>query len=147
FGLPAPIDVQIIGRDPRNGEIAKDLVRRISALPGAADVRLQQVTDYPEFDVDVDRWMARQVGFTESNVAQSLLVSLSGTAQAQPNYWLNLQTGVNYPVIVQTPQYRVDSVETLGQTSIALPGQPRPQLLTNLASVRRNVSPGVISHY
>src|SRR5947199_51956 len=147
FGLAAPIDVQIVGRDPKNVAIAEDLVRRIAAIPGAADVRLQQVPRYPEFDVDVDRWMARQIGFTESNVAQSLLVSLSGTAQAQPNFWLNVQTGVNYPVVVQTPQYRVDSVDALGNTSIALPGQPRPQLLTNLASVRRNVAPGVISHY
>src|SRR5229473_2191488 len=147
FGLAAPIDVQIVGRDARNVGIAEDLVRRIAAVPGAADVRLQQVPRYPEFDVDVDRWMARQVGFTESNVAQSLLVSLSGTAQAQPNYWLNTQTGVNYAVVVQTPQYRVDSVDALGNTAIALPGQPRPQLLTNLASVRRNVAPGVISHY
>src|SRR5439155_364388 len=117
------------------------------AIPGAADVRLQQVPRYPEFDVDVDRWMARQVGFTESNVAQSLLVSLSGTAQAQPNFWLNVQTGVNYPVVVQTPQYRIDSVDALNGTPIAIAGQPRPQLLTNLASVRRNVAPGVISHY
>src|SRR5438093_2048145 len=147
FGLAAPIDVQIVGRDPKNVAIAEDLVRRIAAIPGAADVRLQQVPRYPEFDVDVDRWMARQIGFTESNVAQSLLVSLSGTAQAQPNYWLNVQTGVNYPVIVQTPQYHVDSVGALGNTPIALPNQPTPQFLTNLASVRRNVAPGVISHY
>jgi multidrug efflux pump subunit AcrB len=91
--------------------------------------------------------MAQQVGFTTSNVAQSLLVSLSGTAQAQPNYWLNVKTGVNYQVITQTPQYRIDSVDALGNTPIALPNQPRPQLLTNLASVRRNVAPGVISHY
>src|SRR2546430_2312975 len=82
FGLAAPIDVQIVGRDARNVGIAEDLVRRIAAIPGAADVRLQQVPRYPEFDVDVDRWMARQVGLTESNVAQSPLVSLSGTAQA-----------------------------------------------------------------
>src|SRR5213080_2785838 len=147
FGLAAPIDVQIVGRDPRNVAIAEDLVRRMAAIPGAADVRLQQVPRYPEFDVDVDRWMARQVGFTESNVAQSLLVSLSGTAQAQPNYWLNVQTGVNYPVVVQTPQYRIDSVDALNGTPIAIAGQPRPQLLTNLASIRRNVAPGVISHY
>src|SRR5213595_2875805 len=147
FGLAAPIDVQIVGRDAKNVGIAEDLARRIAAVPGAADVRLQQVPRYPEFDVDVDRWMARQIGFTEANVAQSLLVSLSGTAQANPNYWLNVQTGVNYPVIVQTPQYRIDSVDALGTTAIALPGQPRPQLLTNLASIRRNVAPGVISHY
>src|SRR5213595_1539174 len=147
FGLAAPIDVQIVGRDAKNVGIAEDLARRIAAVPGAADVRLQQVPRYPEFDVDVDRWMARQIGFTEANVAQSLLVSLSGTAQANPNYWLNVQTGVNYPVIVQTPQYRIDSVDALGTTAIALPNQPRPQFLANLASIRRNVAAGVISHY
>src|SRR6266581_4255032 len=147
FGLAAPIDVQIVGRDAKNVGIAEDLARRIAAVPGAADVRLQQVPRYPEFDVDVDRWMARQIGFTEANVAQSLLVSLSGTAQANPNYWLNVQTGVNYPVLVQTPQYRIDSVDALATTPIALPNQPRPQFLANLASVRRNVAPGVISHY
>src|SRR5437879_13272132 len=91
--------------------------------------------------------MADQVVFKETNVSHSLLLLPSATAQAQPNYWLNVKTGVNYPVVVQTPQYRVDSVDALGNTSIALPGQPRPQLLTNLASVRRNVAPGVISHY
>jgi multidrug efflux pump subunit AcrB len=147
FGLAAPIDVQIVGRDPRNVAIAEDLVRRIAAVPGAADVRLQQVPRYPQFNVDVDRWMARQIGFTEANVAQSLLVSLSGTAQAQPNYWLNLQTGVNYPVITQTPQYRIDSVDALGTQPIALPNQPRPQFLTNIATIRRTTAPGVISHY
>ncbi|HXK22660.1 MAG TPA: efflux RND transporter permease subunit [Myxococcota bacterium] len=147
FGLPAPIDVQIIGRDPKNVAIAEDLVRRIVAVPGATDVRLQQVPRYPEFDVQVDRWLARQVGFTEANVAQSLLVSLSGTAQAQPNYWLDPRTGVNYSVIVQTPQYRVDSLDALDATPIAVPGVEQPQLLTNLATTERNVSPGVISHF
>src|SRR5437773_1235104 len=147
FGLAAPIDVQIVGRDAKNVGIAEDLARRIAAVPGAADVRLQQVPRYPEFDVDVDRSMARQIGFTEANVAQSLLVSLSGTAQANPNYWLNVQTGVNYPVLVQTPQYRIDSVDALATTPIALPNQPRPQFLANLASIRRNVAAGVISHY
>jgi len=147
FGLPAPIDVQIIGRDPRNLGIAEDLVRRIRTVPGAADVRLQQVPRYPELNVDVDRWLAAQVGFSEVNVAQSLLVSLSGTAQTQPNYWLNPKTGVNYPVIVQTPQRLVDSVDALNATPIALPGQERPQLLANVASIRRDTSPGVISHY
>jgi multidrug efflux pump subunit AcrB len=147
FGLAAPIDVQIIGRDPRNLRIAEDLVRRIAAVPGAADVRLQQVPRYPEFGVEVDRWMARQIGFTEANVAQSLLVSLSGTAQVQPNYWLNLQTGVNYPVVVQTPPYRIDSLDALNATPLALPGTPQPQLLGNVASIGRRVVPGVISHY
>src|SRR5262249_41379954 len=109
FGLPAPIDVQIVGRDPKNVEIAQDLVRRIAAIPGAADVRLQQVVDVPTINVDVDRRRARQLGFTEQDVATSLLVSLSGISQIAPNYWLNLMNGVNYPIGVQTPQYRTAS--------------------------------------
>jgi multidrug efflux pump subunit AcrB len=146
FGLAAPIDVQVIGRDPHNIAIAEDLVRRISAVPGAVDVRLQQVPRYPEFGVDVDRWMARQLGYTQQNVANSLLVSLSGTGQSSPNWWLNPQNGVNYQVIAQTPQYLIDSVDALNTTPVALPGQP-PQLLSNLAQVHRRTSPGVISHY
>src|SRR5262249_24940428 len=131
FGLPAPIDVQIVGRDPKNLEIAQDLVRRISAVPGAVDVRLQQVVDVPTINVDVERRGAKELGFTEQNVAQSLLVSLSGIAQIAPNYWLNLQNGVNYAVGVQTPQYRVDSVNALTSTPVIVPGQAQPQLLAN----------------
>ena len=91
FGLPAPIDVQVIGRDPKNVEIARDLVRRIAAVPGAVDVRLQQVVDTPTIGIDVDRRLAKQLGFTERDVATSLLVSLSGSTQTAPNYWLNLK--------------------------------------------------------
>src|SRR5262245_25194304 len=147
FGLPAPIDVQLVGRDPKNVEIAQDLVRRIAAIPGAADVRLQQVVDVPTINVDVDRRRARQLGFTEQDVATSLLVSLSGISQIAPNYWLNLQNGVNYAVGVQTPQYRVDSVNALTSTPVIVPGQAQPQLLANVASTQRTVQPGVISHY
>ena len=147
FGLPAPIDVQIVGRDPKNQAIARDLVRRIAAIPGAADVRLQQVVDAPTISVDVDRRRARQLGFTEQDVAASLLVSLSGIAQIAPNYWLNRQNGVNYAVGVQTPQYRVDSMDALNSTPVIRPGQSQPQLLANLATTERQVQPSVISHY
>ena len=147
FGHPAPIDVQIVGRDPKNQAIARDLVRRIAAIPGAADVRLQQVVDAPTISVDVDRRRARQLGFTEQDVAASLLVSLSGIAQIAPNYWLNRQNGVNYAVGVQTPQYRVDSMDALNSTPVIRPGQSQPQLLANLATTERQVQPSVISHY
>ncbi len=147
FGLPAPIDVQIVGRDPKNQDIARDLVRRIAAIPGAADVRLQQVLDAPTIDVDVDRRRAKQLGFTEQDVATSLLVSLSGISQIAPNYWLNLKNGVNYPIGVQTPQYRVDSMDALNGTPVIVPGQTQPQLLANIASTQRKVQPSVISHY
>src|SRR5262245_14833623 len=147
FGLPAPIDVQLVGRNPKNVQIAQDLVRRISAIPGAADVRLQQVVDVPTIDVYVDRRRAKELGFTEQNVATSLLVSLSGIAQIAPNYWLNLENGVNYAIGVQTPQYRTASLSALNSTPVIVPGQTQAQLLANLASTERTVQPGVISHY
>jgi multidrug efflux pump subunit AcrB len=147
FGLPAPIDVQVIGRDPKNVEVARDLVRRIAAIPGAVDVRLQQVVDTPTIGIDVDRRLAKQLGFTERDVASSLLVSLSGIAQIAPSYWLNLKNGVNYAVGVQTPQYRIDSIDALNSTPISVPGLPRPQLLANIAATQRDVQPAVISHY
>ena len=147
FGLPAPIDVQVIGRDPKNIEVAHDLVRRIAAIPGAVDVRLQQVVDTPTIGIDVDRRLAKQLGFTEQDVASSLLVSLSGIAQIAPSYWLNLQNGVNYAVGVQTPQYLIDSMDSLNSTPVSVPGLPRPQLLANIAATQRQVQPAVISHY
>jgi multidrug efflux pump subunit AcrB len=147
FGLPAPLDVQIVGRDPQNQAIAQELVRRISALPGAADVRLQQVLDAPTIGVDVDRRFAKQVGLTERDVASSLLVSLAGSVQTAPNYWLNPTNGVNYAVGVQTPQYRLSSLDQINSTPVVLPGQEQPQLLANLASTRRLTQPSVISHY
>jgi multidrug efflux pump subunit AcrB len=147
FGLAAPLDIQIVGRDPLNLGIAEDLVRRVSAIPGATDVRLQQVPRYPEIGVDVDRWKAQQVGLTERDVSSSLLISLSGSGQTAPNFWLDPRNGVNYSVAVQTPQYKIDSVAALNNTPVVAPGQLRPQLLANVASIQRRVSPGVISHY
>ena len=147
FGLPAPIDVQVVGRDPKNLPIAQDLVQRIAGIPGAVDVRLQQVVNAPTIGVDVDRRLAKQLGFTERDVASSLLVSLSGSTQTAPNYWLNPTNGVNYAVGVQTPQYLIDSMDALERTPVALPGQAQPQLLANVAGTRRQVQPSVISHY
>jgi multidrug efflux pump subunit AcrB len=147
FGLPAPIDVQLVGRSPKNVDLAEEVRRRIAAIPGAADVHLQQVPRAPEIAVDVDRTLAAELGLTQRDVASSLLVSLSSSGQAAPNYWLNRQNGVNYQVAVQTPQYRMDSMDALGNTPITAPTLLRPQLLTNVASTRRTVAPAVISHY
>ena len=149
FGLPAPIDVQIVGRDPKNLDVAEDLVRRIAAIPGAVDVRLQQVpSTTPTIGVDVDRRLAQQLGFTERDVATSLLVSLSGIAQIAPNYWLNLKNGVNYPVGVQTPQYRIDSIDALNSTPVSRPGPAAAAAARQRRRPRSARSqPGVISHY
>jgi multidrug efflux pump subunit AcrB len=123
FGLPAPIDVQVTGRDARpNYEIAQRLAERIARIPGAADVHVHQVLDAPELRVNVDRIKAGQIGLTQRDVASSMLISLSGTGQVAPNQWLNLSNGVNYQVLVQTPQYKLDSVDALMRTPISPAG-------------------------
>jgi multidrug efflux pump subunit AcrB len=120
FGLPAPIDVQVTGRDAGpNYKIAQQLQERIARIPGAADVHIHQVVDAPQLRINVDRTKAGQLGLTQQNVANSLLISLSGSGQVAPNQWLNWGNGVNYPVLVQTPQYRIDSVDALMRTPIS----------------------------
>ncbi|HTS46385.1 MAG TPA: efflux RND transporter permease subunit [Bryobacteraceae bacterium] len=120
FGLPAPIDVQVTGRDSKpNYLIAKQLAAQIAQIPGAVDVHLHQVVNAPELRINVDRIKAGQIGLTQRDVANSLLISLSGSGQVAPNQWLNWQNGVNYQILVQTPQYKVNSVDTLMQTPIS----------------------------
>ena len=109
-GLPAPIDVQVTGRDAGpNYEIARRLSEQIARIPGAADVHVHQVVDAPELRINVDRIKAGQLGLTQSNVASSLLISFSGSSQVAPNFWLNWKNGVSYNVLIQTPQYKLDS--------------------------------------
>jgi CzcA family heavy metal efflux pump len=147
FGVPAPIDVQVIGRDlAANYAIARDIEKRLRAVPGAVDVRLHQVIDAPELRVNVDRARAGEFGLTERDVASSVLTSLSSSGQVAPNYWLNPATGVSYLVAVQTPEYRLDSLEALGRTPLAARGRPA-QLLANLASFERGQTAQAISHY
>ncbi|HMD47627.1 MAG TPA: efflux RND transporter permease subunit, partial [Bryobacteraceae bacterium] len=120
FGLPAPIDVQITGRDSGpNYRIAKQLAARIAQIPGAADVHVHQVVNAPELRINVDRTKAGQIGLTQRDVANSMLISLAGSGQVAPNQWLNWQNGVNYQILVQTPQYKIDSVDSLMQTPIS----------------------------
>jgi len=113
-GLPAPIDVQVTGRDDDfNYALARKLEQKIARIPGAADVHVHQVVDAPELRVNVDRVKAGQLGLTQRDVASALLISLSGSGQVAPNFWLNWKTGVSYNVLVQTPQYKLDSVAKL----------------------------------
>ena len=119
FGLPAPIDVQVVGRNQTaNYEIARQMAVRISAIPGAADVHVHQVVDWPEIHVDVNRDMAEQAGMTQKDVSSNLLISLSSSGQVAPTQWLDWSNGVSYSVAVQTPQYRLNSVEALLRTPI-----------------------------
>jgi CzcA family heavy metal efflux pump len=146
FGLPAPIDVQIAGYAPENYGIARDIEARLKRIPGAVDVGLHQVTNAPELRVRVDRTRAQELGFTERDVANSLLISLSSSSQVTPNFWADPKTGINYPVAIQTPQHRVDSVDALTSTSLAGRDPAHPQLLTNIVSFDRAETPAVISH-
>jgi len=147
FGLPAPIDVQVIGHDKGNYELATQLAKQIAAIPGAVDVHLHQQVAYPTMQVNVDRSKARQIGLTQQDVAQSTLISLTGTGQTAPNEWLNPANGVNYQIVTQTPLYRIDSLQTLARTPVTTPNGNASQLLGNLASFRRDQSPIIVDHY
>jgi multidrug efflux pump subunit AcrB len=147
FGIAAPIDVQINGPPANaaaNYQLAKDIERQIAAIPGAADVHILQVPDTPDLRVNVDRTMASQVGVTEGQIANDMLVSLSGTAQLSPNFWLDTKNGRQYTVLVQTPQYRVDSINDLENSPVVPAGAA--QLLGNLAELRRGYSAANITH-
>jgi len=147
FGLPAPIDIQLVGRDPKNLEIAREIQARVNEIPGAIDVHLQQVPFVPDLFINVDRTQAQQLGLAQRDVASDLLVSLSSSFQTAPNFWLNPQNGVSYAVQVQTPQYRINSIDTLQSTPVRSNTGDMPQLLSNLATVERTQSAGVVTHY
>jgi multidrug efflux pump subunit AcrB len=148
FGSPAPIDVQVAGPDKRRSEAyATELMRRIAAIPGAADVRLEQSSHYPEFAVDVDRTRAGMVGISERDVTNSLVVSLASSYQVAPTLWLNPKNGVSYPVVIQTPQYRLDTLDELKTLPITGSKPGAPQLLGGLSDIRRQNGNAVVSHY
>jgi multidrug efflux pump subunit AcrB len=147
FGIPSPIDIQITGRDPKGYDIANQIKTRVAQIPGAVDVHVHQLVHGPDLRVNVDRTRAEQIGLTQSNVAQTMLISLSSSGQTAPNYWLNFQNGVNYQVAVQTPQYKVDTLQDLKNTPVVAPNLPRPELLGNLATVERRESPVIVNHY
>jgi multidrug efflux pump subunit AcrB len=150
FGLPAPIDVQIIGNNQKaNYAYATDLLKRIRTVSGIADLRIQQVFNYPQLNVDVDRTLAGEVGLTQRDIANSLLVTLSGSGQVQPNFWLNTENGVSYPIVAQMPQYRVDTMSDLINVPVTSSGTESKtmQYLGGLARITPGPSPGVVSHY
>ena len=121
FGLPAPIDLQVVGRDvPADYAIAQKLAARIARIPGAADVHVHQVVDQPEIRLNVDRVKASQLGLTQRDVTSNMLISLTGNGTLAPNYWVNWSNGVNYNVGIQTPQYKVDSLDALLRTPVSV---------------------------
>jgi multidrug efflux pump subunit AcrB len=150
FGIPAPIDVQVTGRDQAAAyKVVLDLERRLAVVPGAVDVHIRQEMNTPAIDFNVDRNKAAQVGMTQRDVANSMLISLSSSGQVAPAEWLNPVNGVTYSVAVQTPQRRMDTIEALRDTPISSLGSTaQPQLLDNLlAGTRRTVTSGMLNHY
>ncbi len=146
FGLPASIDVQVVGADQEaNKEYANKMLKRIAKVNGVADARIQQVFNVPTLKVDVDRVAASQVGVTESDIATSLQVTLAGSIQTNPVFWLNPKTGVSYPVVAQMPQYWMDSLDALARVPAS--HVDSKQILGGLATVSRTVSSAVVSHY
>ncbi len=187
FGLPAPIDLQVVGRDEAAGyKIAEALAVKVARIPGAADVHVHQVVDQPDIRMTVDRVKAAQMGLTERDVSGNVLISLSGSNTVAPNFWVNWANGVNYNVAVQTPQYKVNSLDALLRTPVTAGniavssttaasqagaagagnnsvgtspsgasqayGNPgaiagNTQLLSNLVTFTRGVSPVIVNHY
>jgi len=147
FGHPAPIDVQLSGHDiDENYSIAQQIANRMRHVPGAVDVRVQQLMNDPTLFLDVDRVRLQQVGLTQRDVAQNLLVSLSSSFQTSPTFWLNPKNGVSYNLAVMSPQYRIDSLQALMNTPVNSPSGP-PQLLANLATVKPETMAAEVSHY
>jgi CzcA family heavy metal efflux pump len=148
FGLPAPVDIQLIGADMRtNYVIGQKIANQLRQIPGAADVHVQQMMSLPTLYLDMDRTRINQVGLNAQNVAQSVLISLSGSFQTAPNFWLNPKNGVTYSIAIQTPQYRMTSLQDLMNTPVTSASAHAPQLLGNLAQLTPVARPAVVNHY
>src|SRR6202158_1808824 len=142
FGLPAQIDVRTVGYDLNNLSVAKELRRRLAAIPGIVDAHLQQEVDAPAFYTQIDRTRAAQLGLNASTVATNINVSLSSSEQVSPNFWTDPTSGIPYYLAVQTPEYKVNSLNALGNTpvstSLAVSGQTVPGMLSNVATFKRD---------
>ena len=149
FGLPSPIDVQVSGfKVPDNLAYANQVLAKLHNIPGLVDLRIQQAFDYPTLRVNVDRSKASLLGLSETDVANDLLISLSGSGQTVLSFWIDPKSGTQYPVVAQTPQFRLTTLSDLQTTPVTgLGGTGGGQLLANMAEFRREVTPAVVSHY
>jgi CzcA family heavy metal efflux pump len=148
FGLPAPIDIQVIGNDLQaNRQFADMLLEKVKYVSGTSDLRIQQTFDQPKFHINVDRTKAQEIGFTQRDVASNLLITLSGSFQTSPTFWLNPKNSVSYQVATQTPQYRVQSLQDLENIPVTGTSTAPPSILASLASFNRNSDLSVVSHY
>ncbi len=148
FGAPAPIDLQVAGPDATGGEAyARTLAAAMRHVAGIADVRVQQSSTYPQLNFTVDRSQADRLGITARDVTNSLAVNLGGSLQTAPVFWLNPKNGVSYPIVVQTPEYRVDTVNQVDNLPVTGSRAGSYQILGGLGAISRGPSPAVISHY
>jgi multidrug efflux pump subunit AcrB len=149
FGLPAPIDIQVIGNDLEGNRVwADQLMQKVRYVPGTTDLRVQQPFDNPYLHLRIERTKAQELGFSAHDIAQNLLVSLSGSFQTSPTFWLDPRNGVSYSIATQTPQYRTASIQQLVNTPITgtNPSAP-PSLMASLVSLQRGSGMAVVSHY
>jgi multidrug efflux pump subunit AcrB len=146
FGLPAPIDIQVAGYDPRNFDVARQIREKIARIPGVVDSHVHQVMDGPDLHYDIDRARAAEFGLTAQDVSNSMFVSLSSSSQVQPNFYLDPKMGTTYLVAAQTPQIRLNTVEKIGNTPILVKNGGQTQLLSNLAAVSHSTQPVVANH-
>jgi multidrug efflux pump subunit AcrB len=148
FGLPAPIDIQVVGPNlDANRVFAGRLLNEVRQVPGTVDLRIHQKFDEPLLNVTVDRTMANEVGFTQRDVANNLLVSLSGSFQTSPAFWLDPKNGVTYTIASQTPQYRNDTLQDLENIPVTGPSGRTPQILSNISAITLGEEQGTVSHY
>ena len=145
FGVPAPIDIQVVGPSPKNRDVANQLLASLRHVPGLVDLRLQQVFNQPELHIVTDRARAQQLGISQRDIANNLLLTLSGSGQIAPTFWLNYESGLQYPLVTQAPQYRMTSLQDLQNLPVATAGQP--QILGGLATITRGFGPAIVSHY
>ena len=148
FGLPAPIDIQVLGSDlEANRSLADNLLQQIKLIPGAVDLRIQQPFNQPKLFVDMNRTKSQEVGYSGRDVAGNILVALSGSFQTSPTFWLNPRSGVSYSVAAQSPQYQMSSLQDLRNIPITSGGAAAPQILSSIADIHRGQGLGTVSHY
>ncbi len=148
FGLPAPIDLQIVGNDVQSSRTFADrLLPQLQRIPGAVDLHLQQVFDEPKLHIQVDRTKAAESGLAQIDLARNLLTTLSGSFQTQPTFWLNPQNGVSYNLVAQTPQYQIQTIQDLRNIPISGAALKQPEILSDLAEINRENEPGILTHY
>jgi multidrug efflux pump subunit AcrB len=148
FGVPAPVDIQLIGPNLQaNYRLAQQISNQVQHVPGTVDVHVQQLFSYPTLFLNIDRTRAQSVGLSQQDVANSILLTLSSSFQINPSFWVNPATGNEYNVAVQVPQYKIDSMQSLENIPVSSTSTKTPQILGNLGQINVNVEPALITHY